>query len=233
MHPFTRMAVAAIAVVAVIGVVGLNLFGSGSSGSGVGGVPNPSPTVTPSAPAPTLSPHPSPSPIDTATWTTYVSARFGFSIGHPADWSEHRADHDWTFAADAADTLSPPTFTAWELFVAPDDSIGISAWSVAVTPGTTIEAWLQAYCPTAENDSPCATIQDQAIVIRADGHVGLLVPFTSDTQAFILVDNRMYIVASWRPAAQYDSLRLLQAYVSTMHLLPGGPAPAATAPLPS
>jgi hypothetical protein len=222
--------VAAIAIIVVAGVVAFNLFGPSP---GVGGLSIPSPTVMPSAPAPTPSSQPSPSPIDTATWTTYVSNRYGFTIGHPAGWTEHPADHDWTFAADAADTLSPPKFTAWELFVAPDDSIGISAWSVAVTPGTTIEAWLQAYCPIAENDSPCATIQDQAIVIRADGHVGLLVPFTSDTQAFILVDNRMYIVASWRPAAQYDSLRLVQAYVSTMHLLPGGPAPAATAPLPS
>lgn len=220
--------VAAIAVIVVVGVAAFNLFGSSP---GVGGVASPSPTVAPSAPAPSA--QPSPAPIDTATWTTYVSARYGFSIGHPADWSEHPADHDWTFAADAADTSSPALFTAWEWFAAPDDTIALSAWSVAVEPGTTIEAWLQAYCPIAEKTSPCATIQDRAVVVTMDGHVGLLVSFTYDTQAFILVDNRMYVVASWRPAGEYDSLRLLEAYLSTMHLLPGGPAPTATTPPPS
>ena len=219
--------VAVISVIVVAGVVAFNLFGSSP---GVGGFASPSPTAPPSA---TPTTRPSPSPIDTATWTTYVSARYGFSIGHPADWSEHPADHDWTFAADAADTSSPPAFTAWETFAAPDDTIDISAWSVAVTPGTTLGAWLQAYCPLAENTSPCATIQDRAVAVTVDGHVGLLVPFNEDTQAFILVDNRMYVVASWRPAGQYDSLRLLQAYLSTLHLLPGGPAPAATTPRPS
>ena len=222
--------VAAIAVIVVAGVAAFNLFGSSP---GVGGFASPSPTVAQSAPAPTPSAQPSPAPIDTATWTTYVSARYGFSIGHPADWSEHPADHDWTFAADAADTSSPAQFTAWEWFLAPDSTIAISAWSVAVTPGTTVGAWLQAYCPIAENTSPCATIQDRAVAVTVDGHVGLLVPFNEDTQAFILVQNRMYVVASWRPAGQYDSLRLLQAYLSTMHLLPGGPAPAATTPRPS
>ena len=222
--------VAAIAVIVVAGVAAFNLFGSSP---GVGGFASPSPTVAQSAPAPTPSAQPSPAPIDTATWTTYVSARYGFSIGHPADWSEHPADHDWTFAADAADTSSPAQFTAWERFLAPDGTIAISAWSVAVTPGTTVAAWLQAYCPIAENTSPCATIEDRAVAVTVDGHVGLLVPFNEDTQAFILVDNRIYVVASWRPAGQYDSLRLLQAYLSTLHLLPGGPAPAATTPRPS
>ncbi len=222
--------VAAIAVVVVAGVAAFNLFGPSP---GVGGLSLPSPMVTPSAPAPSLGSQPSLSPIDTATWTTYVSNRYGFSIGHPADWTEHPADHVWTFAADAADTSSPASFTAWETFVAPDNSIGISAWSVTVAPGTTVGAWLQAYCPIAESTSPCATIQDRAVAVAVDGHVGLLVPFNEDTQAFFLVDNRIYVVASWRPAGQYDSLRLLQAYLSTMHLLPGGPAPTATTPRPS
>jgi hypothetical protein len=115
---------------------------------------------------------------------SYVSARYGFSIGHAADWSEHPADHAWTFATDAADTSSPASFTAWERSLAPDSTIAISAWSVAITPGTTVGAWLQAYCPIAENTSPCATIQDRAVAVTVDGHVGLLVPCNEDTQGF-------------------------------------------------
>jgi hypothetical protein len=215
--------VAAIAVIVVAGVAAFNLFGPSP---GVGGLSSPSPTVTPSAAAPTLSPQPSPSPIDTSTWTTYVSDRYGFSIGHPADWTVRPADHDWTIAAD-----DYWFNTAWETFEAPDATIGISAWSVAVEPGTSVDAWLQANCP--KYDTPCTGIQDRAIVVSLDGHPGILVPFTDDLQAFILVDSRMYVVASGRPAAAYDSLRLLQAYLSTMHLLPGGPAPSVTSPSPS
>jgi hypothetical protein len=235
MNPIARFAVAAIAVVAVVGIVGLNLRGPGpGTGTGVGSVrsPTPTPTATPPASA-QPSPRPSPTPIGTATWTTYISARYGFSIGHPADWSVTPADHDWIFAKDAGDTSSPEAFTAWEHFLAPDGSIAISAWSVAVTPGTTVTSWIRAYCPIAESGDPCATIQSQAVAVTVDGHSGTLIPFAQDTQAFFIVNNRMYVVASWRPAGEYDSLRLLEAYLSTMHLLPGGPAPSAATPRPS
>ena len=56
----------------------------------------------------------------------------------------------------------------------------------------------------------------------------------------LLVDGRMYVVACWRPnddpsVAKYSgAIKLVQAYVSTMHLLPDGPASAApTSPGPS
>jgi len=235
MNPIARFAVAAIAVVAVVGVIGLNLRGPGpGTGTGVGSAPSPTPTPTATPPASAQpSPRPSPTPIGTATWTTYVSARYGFSIGHPADWSVTPADHDWTFAKDAGDTSSPGSHTAWERFLSPDGNIAVSAWSVAVTPGTTVTAWVRAYCLIAESGDPCATIQSQAVAVNVDGHAGSLVPFTQDTQAFFPVNNRMYVVASWRPAGKYDSLRLLQAYLSTMRLLPGGPAPTTPKPSPS
>lgn len=236
MNPIARIAVAAIAVVAVVGIVGVNLFGAGTgTGTGVGSVPSPTPMPTAATPPASAkpSPRPSPTPIGTATWKTYISARYGFSIGHPADWSVTPADHDWTFAKDAGDTSSPGAFTAWETFLSPDGSIAISAWSVAVTPGTTFTSWIRAYCPIAESGDPCATIQSQAVAVTVDGHAGSLVPFKEDTQAFFIVNNRMYVVASWRPAGENSSLQLLEAYLSTMHLLPGGPAPTTTTPQPS
>ena len=219
---------AAIAIVAVVGFAGLTFIQGGLNI----GRPAPTPSCT-SAVAPSLAPSPGASPIDRGTWTTYVSQRYGFSICRPADWVVHPGDHDWTFAADAADTLSPPQFTAYERFASADDSIEISAWSVAVTPGTTVAGWLQAYCPIAESNAPCAAIQDGALTVAMDGHAGSIVPFVDDVQAFFLIDNRIYVVASWRPAAEYDSLQLLEAFVSTMHLLPGGPIPGATSAPPA
>jgi hypothetical protein len=82
-------------------------------------------------------------------------------------------------------------------------------------------------------------IQARAVAVSMDGHAGLLVPFTDDVQAFILVDNRMYVVAEWRPnsdgtvATYGGGQRLVEDYLSTMRLLPGGPAPSASIPRPS
>jgi hypothetical protein len=97
---------------------------------------------------------------------------------------------------------------------------------VAVEPGTTIEAWIEAYCAP-----PCAGMLDRAVATSMDGHAGLLVPSpaTDDTQAFFLVDDRMYVVAAW----QGEFRLLLEAFLSTMRLLAGGPALAASSPPPA
>lgn len=223
---------AAVTIVLIVGVAGFNLFGSPS---GTGGVASPSPTAAPSASAPTATPSSSPTPyaINAATWTAYTSQRYGFSIGHPADWFVlNTATRDWTYPADATANANSP---ATENFSAPDNSIVASAWSVAVKSGTTADAWIQAYCALTEGDTPCSAIKARSIAVTMDGHAGSLVSFAQDTQAFILVGNRMYVVALWRPANWIPGgvPRLLEAYLSTMHLIPGGPAPSVTTPRPS
>lgn len=225
--------VAAIAIVVIAGVAAFNLFGSSP---GVGGVASPSPTAAQSAPAPTPSPSASstPYPINTATWQTYTSRRYGFSIGFPADWVVHTtATRDWTYPADAT---ADPYSTAIETFVGPaNEDIGASAWSVAVKPGTTVDAWIQAYCALTQSDTPCTAVPGRTVAVTMDGHAGSLVTFAQDTEAFILVNDRMYDVAIWQPENFIPGgvSRLLRAYLSTMHLLPGGPAPSATSPRPS
>jgi hypothetical protein len=221
--------VAAIAIIAVAGVAAFNLFGSSP---GVGGVASPSPTVARPTPAPTPAPSAAPTPfaINTATWTTYTSPRYGFTISRPADWTDRPAIRGWSFPADAT---ADPYSTAVEAFVAADSSIAAAAWSVAVKPGTTVASWLQTYGPAAEG-TPFAAIQALTVPASMDGHAGSLVRFGADTQAFFLVNNRIYVVAIWQSEDFIPGgvSRLLEAYLSTMHLLPGGPAPSAT-PRPS
>jgi hypothetical protein len=192
---------------------------------------------TPSAPAPSPSSRPTPTPysIDTTTWTTYTSARYGFSIGHPADWYVHTtATRDWTYPADATVNMQS---TALETFGAADNSIATSAWSVAVPTGTTLDSWIQAYCALAESPAPsdCTTMPGRTVAATMDGHAGSLVRFTLDTQAFFLVNDRIYVVAIWQSEDFIPGgvSRLLEAYLSTMHLLPGGPAPSGPSPSPS
>ena len=192
------------------------------------------PSSSPQAPSPTTAPTPSPNVLDPSTWTTYVSERYAFTIAHPADWTEDPADHDWTLAGDA---VWPNEAT--EHFVGGPDGaqVAVSAWSVAVDPGTSIDSWLRAYCQ--KNSVDCTGIKDRAVPATMDGHVGSLVPFDEVPHALFLVDGRIYAIACWRPdtdptVLKYSgSFRLVEAFLSTMDLLPGGPAPSAATPQPS
>ena len=112
---------------------------------------------------------------------------------------------------------------------------------MGIKAGTSADAWIQAYCQVVEPDSPCTALQSLTVVASMDGHAGRLVLFKGDTQAFILVGNRMYVVACWRPESDPTvapfggARRLIEGFLSTMRLLPGGPAspaPSAT-PRPS
>jgi len=221
MNSLSRLAAAAAIVLAV---GGLSIFAlSNRNGGGPGAQPSPSPSLAPSVSPPASS---TPGPLDTATWKQYVSNRYGFSISYPADWVLTPARHDWTLAVDAKDVLGGGA-DHFELQV-PNQGVGVNAWSVAVEAGQTAASWLDSYCQL--NTKPCTGIDQRSIPAQMDGHAGVIVAFTDDVQAFFLVDGRMYVVACWRPnddpsVAKYSgAIKLVQAYVSTMHLLPGGPA---------
>jgi hypothetical protein len=192
-----------------------------------------SPPVTPStaaaSAAPSAVPPPSPSgsaatgPLDTSSWQTYTSTRYGFTIGHPADWVVRPSRHDYVFPADAKICCPPP---ATENIHTPIDDVGMSIWSVALAAGTTADAWIRAYCQVEDAESPCTALQGSTVPASMDGHAGRLVLFKGDTQAFIPVGDRMYVVACWRPendpsvAPFGGARRLVEAYLSTMRLLP-------------
>ena len=163
-------------------------------------------------------------PIDTTGWTTYVSERYGFAIGHPADWTIMPSDHDWKMGADEWGS------TAEERFLSPPGDILVSAWSApSETPETPagVQAWAEQYCQKTANTS-CTTIGDRAVPLcneRWDCHPGLLVPFHHDVQAFFTGGNhqqQMVVVAVWRPES-WNSRELLEAFLSTMDVCPARP----------
>ncbi len=148
------MKIAGVAVLAVAAIAG-SLYLLGGNGGGIGTQPTPSPSDTPSATvAPT--PDPTPTPIDASTWTTYVSDTYQFSIQHPADWTVRPSTHVWTLEVDGGE-FGGTENNAGEIFNSADGRIGISAWSVTVEPGTTLEEWVAAYCEM--NTTPCAAIR--------------------------------------------------------------------------
>ena len=214
-----RLGLTAAAAVAVA-IGGIYVLNRGSSGPNVGGQPAPTLSAAPST-SPAASP--SADPLDTATWSTYVSSRYGFSIGRPGDWTERPATRDWTLETDATDWTSP----AQESFISAAGDVRVSAWSLAVEPGTSVEAWIQAYCEAAADPAAdCAAIVAGAIPIfveERDRHPGLLQTSPAwDMHAFVLNGDRMHVVAIWRlesdpTVAPYGGARrLLESFLSTM-----------------
>jgi hypothetical protein len=221
MLPLNRV-VAATVVVLAVGAGSVLVFSNRSSGPG--GVPPPSVAPSPSASA-SATPPTSASLLDTSTWVEYASDRYGLSISHPAEWTEHPGDHDWTFETDinAWESTAPDYFVT--AVTGADLGVRTSAWSVAVAPGTTVESWIQAYC-ASQTAGPCTGVVAGAVPAETgDQHPGLLTygPNT-DTQAFFLDGETMYVVAIWRtetdPSVEpYGGGRaLLEAFVSTLTL---------------
>jgi hypothetical protein len=219
---------AAVVVVAIVALGGA-FYLLGPNRGGVGGpVATPTPTPPTTAPSPSAVAQSTFVPIDTTGWTTYTSTRYGFSIGRPPGWTvKQRSDHAWTLAADFDWQTK-----ASEGFTPADTSIYVTAWSVAVPAGMSADAWIQAYCLTGAT-GPCTGLQAVSTPVTMDGHPGVLIE-TNDTEAFTLVGGRMYVVALWEAfndpagAPYLGNDRLLKGFVSTMHLLPGGPAASPT-----
>jgi hypothetical protein len=175
-----------------------------------------------------------PPPLPALGWKPYHSDQYGFDMAYPAGWSVAPAKRAWTYAADATDWLSP----AHDAFLAPDQSVRVSAWSVPIDQGTTFEdpsqlaTWVQSYCERTE-ETPCTGISARAVPLcleRRDCHPGLLVPFAQDTLAFftggIAPPGKVVVVAVWRPesdesVAPYGGARhVLEAFLSTMEVWP-------------
>jgi hypothetical protein len=222
--PMPLRLAAAVALVAVVALVGLRYFGSPSVGSG------PAPSCT-SAPAPDVTPQPGATPLDRASWKTYVATQFGFSICYPADWVLRTGDMAPDPSHPAYDGLDPSQVH----FVAGDESIFLSAWSSPVASGTTLDSVVRATCGGYQ--ITCPDWLAHATPVSVDGHAGYVALLgsctnptcdTGWTEAYLLVDDRIYRVTSGRAPGEYDSDRLLRTFFSTMHLLPQGPVPLAT-----
>jgi hypothetical protein len=232
---------ALLAAVPVVVLAGVFFFGDRTSNvaapsTSAASLAAPAPLTT--AP-PSTTPSPTDSPIDTTNWLTYQSERYGFSIAYPSDWILRPADHDWTMAGDADDWMS----SGQEVFLAPTlgatHGIRVSAWSVPLDPGTTletsadVEARVEEYCQLSE--PVCTGFKDRAVPLcleARDCHPGLLFEFDTDVQAFFPGStdgtswDRMVVVAIWR--TEYDPAvrpyggvrRLIEAFLSTMGVCP-------------
>jgi hypothetical protein len=223
MPTYLRFA-AIVAVIAIVGVGAVSYFGDGSRSGGTL-TPTPSPRAVPTgSPGPSVLPSSTSTTIATSDWTSFTSARYGFTMSHPPLWAALPADHDWTFENDIESWSSTGTDS---FFTNAAGGVKVSAWAVRVTPGTTAVSWIQSWCD-GTNPDPCPDVRDTSTEVAAgDGHAGVLVRQTDSMAAFLEGDS-VYVVAIWREeddpsVTPYGgAARLLEAFLSTM-VIPAEP----------
>lgn len=131
--------------------------------------------------------------LDASTWATYVSERYQFTIGHPATWEVIESTHTWDQATDSINWDSG----AMEVFVAPDESIYLAAWSVDVVAATTLAEWAQAFCD--QYVASCADVEamTEPAFANAGDREGIL---------FSWEDGMTTFFPTWYDQAEADSI---------------------------
>jgi len=218
MNGYTRVAaIVATVVIVLVLAVGLGLFPSSQAPTAAAAPtasaptalvvpPTPATTAAPSAAPKTASLDPSTATIDTSSWKTYRSGRYGFTIGYPADTTPKPATRDWTFVDDRTQWQTP----AAEAFPTHGHTLLVTAWAAPAAPRSSLDTWIEAYC-----GGSCSTLVAQAQPIEFDGHPGKLISVPGDSvQAFALVDRKVYAIAAWEPSTEST----VRAFASTMHI---------------
>jgi hypothetical protein len=153
--------------------------------------PQPAALASPSAsPSPSPSPSPAPTPRDPTTWVPFTSARFGYSIRIPADWTQIPGTQPSLYGEEN-NTLDDPKD---DQFNGPDP-IALVVTSQAIPAGMTDDAWLGPDGPCPGCPAECWPPHKDWEQITIDGHAAILhggLPGCDITRAVAFVDGRAY-----------------------------------------
>lgn len=195
----------------VIAIAGTAVFLRGPSGIGI---PGASASAQPTSPTPstTLPTSPPPSSSGAAqgsqaptSWRRYTSDQYGFTVGHPSDWTVRKAFRPWSFEEDATDAQHSG---GAEGFLSEDEYLYVNAWMAPLADGQSGPAWLAAFCPT------CAAANTLSRPVQVDGQPGTLISGAAESQAFVFVGDRVYVFGVWRSGFA----PLLEEFLSTVEL---------------
>jgi hypothetical protein len=224
MNGYARI-VAGVAAVVAIAVGALFVVPRLQPGN-VGGQPSaPLPMQSPSpTPSATLAPTPSSTPIDPSTWTSFRSARHGYSISYPADWTVTPATAPWLAGTDPG---SPPNATLDVFTGAGTNGPTFVVVSQPLAKGVTGTAWLTAYeslgatrmpavCwPPPDQMEPTTIGGQPASIHGGSGACGF-------TEAVAIVGGRVYELTGYptRSASGVFDRALFDAFLSTVQFDP-------------
>lgn len=210
--------VAAIVVLGALLIAGLGAVGGFGIGPGV-------------APAPTQAPCPSPfgdlQPPSAApssglpTCGAFESTHYRYLIRYPAGWKAAPASRPWSMQVDQGDWLTPAADRFIDESAIRNQQVGVTGLSSSLPAGMSEIDWINAYRAPVATGTPCTQValtDAEGIVI--DGHPARLVKdppeACGDSEAFVLVDGRMFVFSEWRGGRDV----LLKAFLSTVRFLP-------------
>jgi hypothetical protein len=176
----------------VIGVAGpavLVLAGCSGAGSTPASV-NPTPTTAAALatkPAATAVASTPVATLDTTGWVPYTSSYYGFTVAHPAQWSEQPATARWAYATQsdaAAETIWSPA--GWPSF---------SAFETRIPAGMTADSFLKAF--TADGVSTACYPTSNLTPTTVDGHAASIAYAGCSehwyfAQAVVVIGKRMW-----------------------------------------
>jgi hypothetical protein len=195
-----------LAVAAVLAVAGASALLLAS------GQPDPPPawSVAPSGPA--VTPASTTGAIDTSRWVAFTSARYGYTIRHPADWETTAASRQWTLEQDRTDWISP----AQDRIIDEEASypIGWHGFAVDLPAGSSADQWIDAFFEGTTAASGCLVLAADMPSITVGGYHGKLADQQAcdDTIAFVFVQPRMYVFTIGRE----NQVALFKAFLSTV-----------------
>ncbi len=157
-----------------------------------------SPSTAPSTDRPDVSPA---ATISTEGWTTFVSTRWGYTIGVPAGWTPR-------FNA-RGDVVEDP---ALDWFASSDPNVAFAVRSWPIDTGTTLDGWIESYNPVSlRSDTswgPRCSVPAggwQPIVVA--GLPGLIhggSPDCSYTEAAAITGDRVYVFSGFAKGGDID-----------------------------
>ena len=188
MHPFARVAAVILAVGLTVSGA-LYLFGGGALVGGPSPTPTPLPTPT-STPFVTPMPTPSADILDTTTWTSFTSERYGYRAGVPSGWHTRPATKTWV-VPEGPDT----TTDEWDEAMDPFEGFRFWSSSVPLPAGETFEAWASDYRrrqvdPTAP--AGCDQTKQSLVPVTVDGTAAVLRVGCGDVETILLSGGRVY-----------------------------------------
>jgi hypothetical protein len=184
MPSFFKIALAGAAVVAVLVVGGMFLTRAPtpSVAGPAAGTPSPIASTEASATAPPESAAPS----TTLRMTErFDSKLYGYSIGHPADWTPRPAADLW-YPEDWDRTDEPFDF------VSLGQVLDFRAASAVIPNGASVDEWIMQYM-TMTDEPTCGPPRNTLEEILIDGHRGRLRDNCGEVEATVVVGDRVYL----------------------------------------
>jgi hypothetical protein len=182
------------------------------------------------AATPTPTPSPSPNLLDTSTWRSFTSARYGLEMAYPARWTVESASQPWNLVTDQ---ISGVFLSSTDRFFAPKLSATFAAYGMALPEGMPYEAFIADYrAPNvAARGVGCFPPPSLWERITIDGHDAGLVSGCDYLEAMLLADGHVYIFSGYSALA--IDRPMFDAFLSTIRLYPAAAADPPVGPSPS